>query len=162
MKVALRILQDGTVSIEGIAEPLFQMLAGVKSAAEADDPRVESRFFQSPSEDPEATGLCEDWKAFVQPDLHAGFATARDAVAADLRGATSNSNGSRSFTIPRKHIDYWLCALNQARLALAEVHGFTDAEMSRQPGDLDNPHEYALLQTSIYGMLQEWLIALLD
>jgi hypothetical protein len=34
--------------------------------------------------------------------------------------------------------------------------------MGRQINDLDDPREYALLQVSIYGLMQEWLVSLLD
>jgi hypothetical protein len=49
---------------------------------------------------------------------------------------------------------------NQARLALAEIHQFTDSDLSRAPHDLDDPRELALMRMGIYGSLQEWLVAL--
>jgi hypothetical protein len=55
--------------------------------------------------------------------------------------------------------DLWLSALNQARLALAEIHQFTDADLSHAPHDLDDPREFALMRMGIYGSLQEWLVA---
>jgi hypothetical protein len=64
--------------------------------------------------------------------------------------------------IPKNHIDHWLSALNQARLALVESHGFSEAEMSHQPENLEDLRDYALLQLSIYGLMQEWLVSLLD
>lgn len=162
MRIGVSILEDGGILFEGIDPLLHTMLSKIRSAAELDDPRVEARLYQTPSNDPEADSLREDWKAFVQPDLHSGFAASRETVDADLRRSTRDAKGSRSLLIPRRHIDHWLSALNQARLALAEFHGFTDAEMGRQPTDLDNPREYALLQVNIYGLLQEWLVSLLD
>lgn len=162
MKIGIRVLEDGGILFEGIDSLLFQMLTQIRTTAELDDPRVEARFYQTPSNDPSADSLREDWKAFVQPDLHSGFAASRETVDADLRRSTLDPEGNRSLLIPRRHIDHWLSALNQARLALAEFHGFTDAEMGRQPSEFADPREYALLQVNIYGLMQEWLVSLLD
>jgi hypothetical protein len=99
--------------------------------------------------------LWDDWKSLVEPDLHDSFLGARETVSANLR----NADGSLHFTIPRSHIDLWLSTLDQARLALTEIHQFTEADMSRAPGDLDDPREFALMRMGIYGSLQEWLVA---
>ena len=162
MKIGISILQDGGVFFEGIDPLLHKMLTEIRTSAELDDPRVEARFYQSPTTDPEAEDLREDWKAFVQPDLHSAFASSREVVAADLRRCSSNPQGHHSLLIPKNHIDHWLSALNQARLALVEYHGFYEAEMSRQPENLEDLRDYALLQLSIYGLMQEWLVSLLD
>ena len=162
MKIGISILEDGSILFEGIDPLLHQMLSEIRSAAELDDPRVEARFYQSPTTDPESEDLREDWKAFVQPDLHSAFASSREVVEADLRRSSSDKNGHRTLLIPRNHIDHWLGALNQARLALVEYHGFSEAEMGRQPENLESPRDYALLQLGIYGLIQEWLVSLLD
>lgn len=162
MKIGIRVLEDGGILFEGIGPLLHTILTQIRRAAELDDPRVEARFYQTPSNEPDADSLREDWKAFVQPDLHSGFAEARETVEADLRRSTLDAEGQRSLLIPQRHIDHWLSALNQARLALAEFHSFTEAEMGRQPNDLDDPREYSLLQMNIYGLMQEWLVSLLD
>jgi hypothetical protein len=59
------------------------------------------------------------------------FLAACESVAADLRSAQRNPDGSLQFTIPRNHIDLWLSAMNQARLTLAEIHQFTNDDLSR-------------------------------
>lgn len=161
MKIGVRITKEGGVLFEGV-DPLFLRLLGeIRATAELDDPRVESRFFQSPSADPDADELREDWKAFVQPELHSAFAASRDVVEADLRRAATAS-GSPSLLIPRQHIDHWLSALNQARLALSEFHGFDEKDMDHPDMDPDSPRGHALLQMHIYGLLQEWLVSMLD
>ena len=157
----ISIGKNGALRFDGVAPQLYELLCGIRAAAETPDPRVEARFFPDPTGE-EGECMAEDWKAFVQPDLHDGFQAARDTVAADLRGATQAKDGSFSFAIPRAHIDAWLGALNQARLALAEAHGLGEAEMSRGPGDLDDPREHALFRIGVYGMLQEWLVSVLD
>jgi hypothetical protein len=154
------IQKNGALKFDFVAPQLYEILCGIREAAETPDPRVEARFFPEPSEGDDS--LAEDWKAFVQPDLHEGFQSARETVAADLRGAKERKTGHFTFTIPKAHIDAWLSALNQARLALAEAHGFGDAEMSRGPRDQSEPRETALFRLMVYGLLQERLVATLD
>ena len=162
MKIGVRITKEGGVLFEGL-DPLFlSLLREIRATAELDDPRVEARFFQSPCEEEQADELREDWKAYVEPELHSGFAAARDVVEADLRRAESNSQAPPSLLIPRQHIDHWLSALNQARLALAEFHEFGEKEMDAPLLPPTDPRSHARLQMNVYGLLQEWLVSLLD
>jgi len=157
--IKIQILPNGSVFFDQVEESFYQILFSIREPVESGDPLVESRLFPQPSEDVEEGDLLDDWKSLVEPDLHENFLAARESVAADLRNAQHNSDGSLHFTIPRNHIDLWLSALNQARLALAEIHQFTDADLSRAPQDLDDPREFALMRMGIYGSLQEWLVA---
>lgn len=159
---AVRILDDGSVSFEGIAPQLLQILSRMHEAAEAGSPDVEARLFPSPVLESSHDHIAEDWKAFVEPDLQAGFLSAREAVTADLRGATKTADGHFVFRIPPKHLDHWLSALTQSRLALAELHHFTDEDQGRTTGDLDDPREFALMQSGIYGSMLEWLVSIVD
>lgn len=158
--VNVRILHNGAVSFEGIEAPLFHILQQITTAADLSDPDVESRFFPMPAE--ESDEVCQDWKAYIQPELYAGFQASREAVDADLRRGKKKADGTASFVIPPPHMDHWLSALNQARLALAEKHHFTEKDMGRAPGDPDDPREYALIQLNVYSTMQEWLIGTLD
>lgn len=157
--IKIQILPNGSVQFDHVEEPFYQMLCSIREPVESGDPSVESRLFPMPSEDAEEDNLRDDWKSLIEPDLHDTFLAARESVAADLRNAQQNPDGSLQFTIPRSHIDLWLSALNQARLALAEIHHFTDADLIRPPRDLDDPREFALMRMGIYGSLQEWLVA---
>ena len=42
--VNVRILDNGTLSFEGIEPPLFEILQQITKAAESSDPDVEARF----------------------------------------------------------------------------------------------------------------------
>lgn len=159
---SVRILDDGSVSFEGIAPQLLQILGRMHEASESGNPDVEERLFPSPVSDSLHDPVAEDWKAFVEPDLQAEFLSARAAVTADLRGAEKMEDGNFSFRIPPKHLDHWLSALTQSRLALASLHRFTDDDMNRSPGDLDDPREFALMQSGIYGSMLEWLVSIMD
>ena len=158
--IKIQILPNGSVFFDHVENSFYQMLCAIREPVESGDPLVESRLFPQPSEDADEDNLLDDWKSLVEPDLHDNFLAARESVAADLRSAQRNSDGSLHFTIPRSHIDNWLSALNQSRLALAEIHQFTDSDLSRAPGDLDDPRELALMRMGIYGSLQEWLVAI--
>ena len=158
--IKIQILPNGSVFFDHVEDSFYQILCSIREPVESGDPFVESRLFPQPSEDADEENLLDDWKSLVEPDLHDSFLAARESVAADLRSAQKNPDGSLHFTIPRPHIDNWLSALNQSRLALAEIHQFTDAELGRAPGDLDDPRELALMRMGIYGSLQEWLVAI--
>lgn len=162
MMVKVKILDNGTVNFEGVGESLFEMLQQIKGIPECGDPDVESRLYPDPSVLAEDEEMREDWKSLVQPELQSAFQSARDTVAADLRRAILQPDGTRSFGIPPKHIDQWLGALNQARLALCELHHFTEKEMNRQIEAPEDERDLILLQMNVYGLIQEWLISLID
>jgi len=159
--VKIQLLPNGSIFFDQIGQPLFEILSSFREPVESGDPLVESRLFPQPSADSSEDELLDDWKSLIEPDLHDNFLAARESVTADLRGALSNPDGTRQFTIPRSHIDYWLSSLNQARLALAEIHQFTDADLNRPPLDLEDDREFALMRMGIYGSLQEWIIAVI-
>jgi hypothetical protein len=158
----LRVLADGSAAIEEVPGEFLDMLRSAKSIAECGDPGVEARFFPEPTSEPGEQGMRDDWKALVQPDLHEGFKAAREAMDADLRRAVDNGNGTHSIAIPARHLESWLGALNQARLALAEIHHLTDDDMRRQPQTPSDARDEAILLTGFYGMLQEWIVGILD
>ena len=158
--VNVRILDNGAVSFEGIEATLFHILQKMTETAESSEPAVEARFYPMPAEGSDE--ICQDWKAYIQPELYTEFLASREAVDADLRRGKNKSDGTFSFIIPPPHMDHWLSALNQARLALAEIHQFTEKDMGRPPGDPEDPREFALIQLNVYSTMQEWLISMFD
>ena len=155
----LTATEGGALDIEEIPPFLFDLLKAVPLRAASGDPRVESRFFPAPAED---EILVEDWKSLVQPELQELFLSAREVVQADLRGASETGEGL-SMEIPTKHMDAWLNALNQSRLAIAEENGFGEKDLSEEiVPDASNPRSLALFQISFYGFLQECLVKMQD
>ena len=69
-----------------------------------------SGFFPVPAHDPREQALREDWKAHVEPELHAFFLSARQVVEADLRGF-QESEGNYTLEFPAAHAESWLNAL---------------------------------------------------
>ena len=155
----LSATEDGSLDLEEIPPFLFQFLKDVPSRAASTDPLVEDRFFPAPSQE-ELLG--EDWKSLVQPELQALFLSNREVAQADLRAAVENL-GMFSMKIPANHMDAWLNALNQARLAIAEEHQFQDGDLSEEVmPDPSDPRSLLLFQVNFYGFLQECLVRMQD
>lgn len=150
-------IAKGVIHFTGIPALLLEALRALESIASTDDQRVEARFFQNPGET--ADGIDDDWHAFVHPDLHESFRSARDVVQSDLRGA-SEEDGFWALKIPLRHVDAWLNVLTQARLALHELHRFSERDLSgkRLPKTAATPRDEALVQMEFYGVLEEWLV----
>ena len=63
-----------------------------------------------------------------------------------------------SVRVPVSHVEAWLLALNQARLALAARHHLTQAQMERRPPEDLQPGTVAHLFVDFFGHLQQLLI----
>ena len=151
----LTATEEGALDLEEIPPPLYELLNAIPLRAGSGDPRVESRFFPAPSQD---ELLIEDWKSLVQPELQATFLSAREVAQEDLRRA-SELEGGFSMKIPKNHMDAWLSALNQARLAIAEENHFGEKDLAEEAApDSSNSRSLALFQISFYGFLQECLV----
>jgi hypothetical protein len=123
---------------------------------------VEDRLFPKPSQDPGEEGLREDWKAHVEPELHAFFLSARQVVEADLRGLKEEEDGF-ALDFPAGHAESWLNALNQARISLAAQHHLDETELSRPaPMVILNERDLARFQIHFYAALQQWLVEIAD
>lgn len=150
---------EGALALQEIQPFLFDLLEAIPQRANSQDPRVEDRFHPVPADD--AT-LQEDWKALVQPSLHEHFLSAREIVMSDLRRVTEDRTG-RQLQIPARHMDAWLNALNQARIAIAEENHFGEKDLSEEiVPDSADPRSLALFQVSFYGFLQECLVKMQD
>jgi hypothetical protein len=160
--VEIHVSEKRVTEFRDVPPFLFDLLKEIGTAGASMDPRVEGRLYPSPVDRSDDAMIREDWNAFVQPDLQAGFQAARDTVQADLRGA-SNDAGLWTLEIPANHIEAWLNALNQARLAISEENHFGEnelaEELSLQP---ESSRDRALLQMHFYGMIQEWFVRILD
>jgi len=155
----LSATEEGVLALEEIPPFLFDLLKEVGIRGASDDPHVENRLYPSPGDDPL---LEEDWKALVQPELQEFFLSARETVQADLRRAVKKDDAF-FMEIPPNHMDAWLNALNQARLALAGEHRVEEKDLAGEPlPDPSNPRSLALFQISFFGFLQECLVRMQD
>lgn len=156
------VSENRQTEFRGVPPFLFDLLKDIAPAGASTDPRAESRLFPPPVRHGDDAGILEDWNAFVQPGLQQEFQAARDVVQADVRRA-SHDGSTWALEIPFQHAEAWLNALNQARLAIAEEHGFGDGElMADLPSVIEGPRDRALFQMHFYGMIQEWFVKFLD
>lgn len=152
----------GRLGLRNIPPVLAELLRRIPEFAVELPEAVEERFFPPPSENPNEEGLCHDWKAHVQPELHEAFLSARQVVEADLRGL-AESDGTLSLEFPLKHADAWINALNQARLGLAAQYQLDEQDLSRPArAEILTERELAALRIHFYAALQQWLVEVID
>ncbi len=150
------------LGLRGIPPLLASLMRQIPRLFEQDWSVAEERLFPSPTHDSREQGLREDWKAHVEPELHAFFLSARQVVEADLRGF-QESEGTYTLEFPAAHVESWLNALNQARLCLAAQHQLEEADLSQiGPIAVVSERDLARLQIHFYAALQQWLVEVLD
>jgi hypothetical protein len=147
------------IVLQGLPHAALDLLREIPHAAALDDPAAGERLFPAPGTE---ESLCDDWKSLVEPDLQQAFLSARQIVAADLAAVEAGNKGVR-LTIPRHHVDAWLSALNQVRLALAAAHNLGEKEINAHEFyEEGSPISDALLRIHFFGHLQETLLASLE
>ena len=150
------------LGLRAIPPLLASLMRQIPRLFEQDWSVAEERLFPSPTHDSRDQALREDWKAHVEPELHALFLSARQVVEADLRGF-QESAGNYTLEFPTAHAESWLNALNQARLCLAAQHHLEEAELSQMgPIAIVSERDLARLQIHFYAALQQWLVEVLD
>ena len=100
----------------------------------------------------------EDWRDYVVPDLHAHFSSEIETVTSAIhRAAALAGNGSGPLWIRPDEAMTWYGVLNQARLALEEIHRF-GAEEHFHPESLTAAARPAYLRSRFYQSLQSVLL----
>ena len=148
----------------GDMEPLCCDLIGkiLPSADPGDDTAVLRRLYSSPTEGREPD-LEQDWKSYVEPELRDLFRSSQEIVADDLRDFSPPESGEPgTLRIPLKHLDAGIHTLNQARLAIAARHDFTEKDMEKRNATIGDARALALFQVHFYGFLQECFLQQLD
>lgn len=153
---------DSTLVMRNIPAEVAEIIRGIPLTNETCSEAAEARMYPSPTSREGEEDLCSDWSAHVQPGLYEAFQEARETVAADLRGLNKEGKGF-SLSLPVRHLPAWLNALNQARLALAATHNFSEEELSRRPSlKIASPRQLARLQLDVLAAIQEWFVEVLD
>jgi hypothetical protein len=102
--------------------------------------------------------LAEDWREFIIPDLEETFQTDLACVAAAISAAQLEAaGGAGHLWITRDEAMTWYSALNQARLAIEEIHHFGPGERIR-PETLPPETQAAFLRSQFYCALQTLLL----
>ena len=153
-----RRIDAETIEVSGICFVEGALLWRLAAAA---DPRgstaAEQRLASSLTAGAEPV-LDEEWKEHVLPELRTLFASAVEIVRSDLVGSWLSPGSDAAVRVPVAHIEPWLIALNQARLALAARHGLTEATMNQRPSDDLHPRTLARLFVDFFGGLQQLLL----
>jgi hypothetical protein len=150
------------VILSGLSELAREFLLQILANADPEgNPDVLDRLYSTPTGGAEP-GFDHEWRELIDPDLGAAFQSARDIVSEDLATMEGDSNsGGSELRIPAEHLDAWINALNQARLAIAARHHFTERDMDGIPPE-DHPYAEPLMQMHFYGSLQEHFIRALS
>ena len=154
---------EQTVALRDLDLLCCELLHQIGIAADPGDSiAARDRLFSSPTggREPE---LDADWKEYVEPGLAHLFRSALDVVKQDLRDfPPATPADDYTLHIPVKHLESWIHALNQARLAIAARHDFTQREMDDKVPLSGDTRAFALFQVYFYGILQEWFLAELE
>lgn len=134
-----------------------------QGADPGDNAAARARLFSAPTHAPEEAELAEDWQNLVVPELQKLFRSSVEVIAEDLQKLRLDQRtGEAALPIPADHLDQWIHGLNQARLALAARHEFTEHDMEQAWPLGSDPRAFALLQVRFYGVIQELLLRELE
>lgn len=161
--VEISRLDKQTVCVAGLDPFLSDLLQKIADAADpSGNTAAEARLYTTPTNGAEPE-FDEEWTELIQPDLREYFATSVEIVQGDLLGFSSAEENPESdeLQIPVAHLEAWIHALNQARLALAARHDVTENDMNDLPlgGDV---RALSVFQIHFYGFLQECFLRQLE
>jgi hypothetical protein len=158
-KLILRSKDASTLVLSGMDEFLGSLMRDIPLLGTPSS-GSEQRLFPNPTGGREVEADA-DWREFVRPELEDHFAQNRDIVEEDLQGIRDSRNGELEVEIPRAHLPQWIHALNQARLALDAMHGLGERELEENT-EVSGEEGLVLFQIQFYGLLQEWMLSLVD
>jgi hypothetical protein len=159
-RLRLEHVDETTLRLAGIDPLVATCLQEVpETLAQRDSPPAHRRLYPNPTTDPE---INEDWSRFVTPELQHLFTSAGEILSRDLNGLArqAKSRTLLQVSFPAAHAPAWMCALNQARLILGELHGLTEADMSRDQFDIHQPRDLAILKVHLLGYVLHLFIEL--
>lgn len=164
----LRVIKGGAWEISKVSEIEYLFLKRVAAAADPEGCDAARRriYPEGPggTDDPDQAGGSEgDWREFVIPDLERSFETAVEVLSADVENAKliSVDKGEKflQISVPPEHTDQWYCALNQARLVLAERYDLPMSDAERELGESSIDERWiALGQSDLYAFIQSFLL----
>lgn len=158
-RISLRRKDPKTLTLGGMDSFLLDVLFQAPASG-IPDPETASRFFPSPTAGADEE-VDSDWAQFVHPEMEEHFEGSRGVLAGDLEKCRETAKNGFEVDIPDAHRWDWVQALNQARLALATLHGFGDEEQEEKSKEEPGP-AMALFKVQFYGLLQEWLLTEFD
>ena len=149
----LRTLEGG-LRIDAVDAQDWILLMGVAHDAVSCDRKLAERLGGLIT-DEEIAG---DWREFIIPDLDEAFQSDIARVASAVSAARLEAGGGAGHLwINRDEAMTWYSALNQARLAIEEIHRFGPGERIR-PEKLPLEHQASFLRSQFYCALQSLLL----
>lgn len=155
---------EKTVRLSQLDALLTELLRRIPDSADpGDSAAARARLFSAPTHDEGEAELVEDWRCYIAPELEKLFQSAVEVIAGDLKKLrVEKMAGEAALSIPADHLESWIHGLNQARLALAAHHDFTEEDMEGGLPLGGDPRSLALLQVRFYGILQELFLRELE
>ncbi len=148
-----RTLEGGLrVDVEDSAD--WHLLSGIARDAASCDEKLADRLGRLVTDGE----LAPDWREYIIPDLDETFRSDVSHVATTISSALLESAGGPGpLWITREDAPRWYSALNQARLAIEEIHRFGPGENLR-PEKLPPEKRSAFLRSRFYCAMQSFLL----
>lgn len=152
MKIAPTL--DGGLRIDAESASDWLLLEAVVDDAMGRGDRLAERLGRLVNDE----SVAQDWRDFVVPELDEAFQSDIAAVALSLENARGKStNHVGPLRIPRDQALAWYSVLNQARIALEDLHEFTD-NGADDPMELDPSARSAFFRSQFYCTIQSILL----
>ncbi len=161
-RVKVTRIDEQTIAIGPLDLFSTELLHQIHLSANPEGSRAaRERLYPSPTHGEDAD-FDQDWNDYVEPDLVDMFATSIEVIESDIADFPPARPAADHHTLhlPIKNLEAWIHGLNQARLALAARHGFTEKEMDG-PLTGEGLDALALFQVHFYGWLQECFLRVL-
>jgi hypothetical protein len=148
---------EKTVLLSRLDALLSELLRRVPQSADpGDNAAARARLFSAPTHDRKEKEFLSDWQDYIEPELAKLFMSSIEVIDRDLKKLRiDKTTGEATLALAASHLEAWIHGLNQARLALAARHDFSDEDMERSLPVGGDPRALALLQVRFYGILQE-------
>ena len=145
---------EGGLRIDAEDAGDWDLLRGIVDDANGGDVDLASRLGDL-VEDEE---VAEDWQEYVVPDLREGFQDELAEIGALIESAAFEAAGGPGpIWITRENAMPWYSALNQARLALEELHRF-GPEGRADPRRMGDEKHAAFIRSGFYSDIQSLLL----
>jgi Domain of unknown function (DUF2017) len=145
---------DGRLVLRDVDTPIaFCLLQVPAIVARRDDPEMRSRIYPDATAGDAARNA--EWHRLMDGELRHLFESAARTLERDL-GAFDVAR--REVAFPAAHLTAWMTAINQARVVLAELHGFGESDLASTELDADDPRGAALVELQILGYVLQVLV----
>lgn len=145
---------EGGLRIDAEDDGDWKLLQGITHDAVSCDEDLAGRLGKLITDE----DVAPDWREFIVPDLGEAFDADLTHVAASIAAARMECGGGPGpLWITRDDALHWYSSLNQARLAIEEVHRFGSSEIMPHEA-LEPQGRNAFLRSRFYCAIQSILL----